>query len=180
MHKLKSVTRSFVLAALLLFPAMVFGASIADFEGTFKGDAEFNDNGEMKKRDMSTTIKPTEDGFELSWTSVSYKDDGRVKAKTYNIGFIPSDRDNIYKSAMKTSVFGKPIPLDPMKGEPFVWARLEGETLSVFSLFINDVGEYEMQEFHRTLVPAGLDLKFRRLHNGQIEKEIRALLVRVE
>jgi hypothetical protein len=32
---------------------------------------------------------------------------------------------------------------DPLQGEPFVWARFEGDTLSGF-FFINVVGEYEI------------------------------------
>ena len=171
--------RHLSLVLLLLFPKIVFAASIDQFVGAYKGEAEFVFEGETQHRDMSAEIEATKNGFVLSWTSVSYKNDGRTKSKTYTIEFIPSARDNIYKSAMKKNLFGNDEPLDPLRGEPFVWARLEGETLSVFSLFINAVGEYEVQEFHRTLVEAGLDLMFRRVHNGVAEKEIRTFLVRV-
>lgn len=180
MKNLKLKLRHISLILILLCPGVALAASIDQFEGTYKGEAEFVYEGEIERRDMSTTIEATKTGFVLSWTSVSYKDDGRTKAKTYTIEFIPSYRDNIYSSAMKKDLFGKATPLDPLRGEPFVWARLEGDTLSVFSLFINVVGEYEMQEFHRTLVDAGLDLVFRRVHNGAVEKEIRTVLVRVE
>jgi hypothetical protein len=164
----------------LLCPSVILAASIDQFEGTYEGEAQFFFEGDTQRRDMSTTINATKTGFELSWTSVSYKDDGRTKAKTYTIEFIPSARENIYKSAMKKNLFGNDVPLDPLQGEPFVWARLEEDTLSVFSLFINSVGEYEVQEFHRTLVEAGLDLVFRRVHDGASEKEIRTFLMRVK
>ncbi len=167
------------LMCLLLWPAVGHAANIDEFEGIFEGEAEFVFEGVTQRRDMSTTIKATKAGFVLSWTSVTYKGDGRTKTKTYTIEFSPSQRDNIYKSAMKTNVFGKETPLDPLQGEPFVWARLEGETLSLFSLFINDAGEYEVQEFHRTLVDGGLDLVFRLVHNGAAEKEIRTELKRI-
>lgn len=172
--------RHLSLLLVLLCPSAVLAASIEQFEGTYVGDAEFVFEGEINRRDMSTTIEATKTGFVLSWTSVSYKDDGEKKAKTYTIKFIPSSRDKIYKSAMKTDLFGHETTLDPLWGEPYVWARIEGDTMSVFSLFINDVGEYEIQEFHRTLVAEGLNLVFLRVHNGEAEKAIQTVLVRVE
>ncbi len=180
MKNLKHKLLQLSLMVILLCPGVALAANIEKFEGTYKGEAEFFFEGETERRDMSTTIKATKTGFVLSWTSVSYKDDGRTKSKAYTIEFIPSARDNIYMSAMKNNLFGKPTPLDPLQGEPFVWARLEGETLSVFSLFINTVGEYEIQEFHRTLIDAGLDLVFLRVHNGTVEKEIRTVLIRMD
>lgn len=158
----------------------LFAATIDQFEGSYVGSAQFAYEGEVQRRDMSTEIVATKTGFVVSWTSVSYKTDGRTKAKTYTIEFIPSGREDIYKSAMAKNLFGKDTPLNPLNGEPFVWARLEGDTLSVFSLFIDEAGEYEVQEFHRTLIDVGLDLVFRRVHSTAIEKEIRTILVRVE
>jgi hypothetical protein len=163
---------------LALLPALGFAAGIDRFFGTFTGDAEITVDGNTLKRDMSVTVEPSKDGFVLNWTSVTYRSDGRVKEKTYAIDFVPSARDNIFQSAMKKNLFGKSTPLDPLQGEPFVWARIEGETFSVFSLFINEVGDYEIQEFHRTLVEGGLDLVFRRVHNGIPEREIHTRLER--
>lgn len=171
------VSRLFALV-LCLLPAFAFAGDFDRFAGTFTGAAEFSFDGEVRYRDMSTTIEPTKDGFVLTWTSISRKDDGRAKAKTYKIKFAPSVRPNIYGSAMRTNVFGKAIPLDPLKGDPFVWARLIGDTLSVFSLFIDETGEYEMQEYHRTLVDQGLELEFLLVRDGKPLKTIKTLLKR--
>ncbi len=170
----------FPLLALVfgLLPAVCFAIEIDRFFGTYTGEAEVTVNGETLKRDMSVTVEPSKDGFLLNWNSVTYRADGRIKEKTYAIEFVPSARDNIYESAMKKNLFGKSTPLDPLQGEPFVWARIEGDTFSVFSLFIDEMGDYEIQEFHRTLVDGGLDLVFRRMHNGVLEREIHTLLKR--
>jgi len=162
----------------MLLPSIGFAAEIERFVGTFVGTADLASDGETKPRDMNVTIDTAKDGFSLTWTSVAYKDDGRTKEKTYTIEFVSSPRENIYQSAMKTNLFGKAVPLDPLKGDPFVWARFEGDTFSVYSLFINEVGEYELQEYHRTLVEGGLELLFLRVHNGTPEREIRTLLKR--
>lgn len=163
---------------VLVLPMAVAASVIERFEGSYAGQTEFEVNGTMQKRDLSTTIESTRNGFTITWTSVTYKSDGRTKEKTYTIEFLPSERDNIYQAAMKSNLFGKAVPLNPMAGEPFVWARVEGDTFSVYSLFINEVGEYEIQEFHRTLVEEGLDLLFLRVRNGAPEREIRATLIR--
>ncbi|UWR25032.1 hypothetical protein K3757_11145 [Sulfitobacter sp. S223] len=180
MTSLMSTLRHLGLVLALLLPNALVAATLDQFEGSYVGEAEFIFEGETQRRDMSTKIEVTKKGFVLTWTSVSYKVSGKKKSKTYSVRFIPSSRDNIYESAMKKDLFGKDRPLDPLKGEPFVWARLEGDTLSVFSLFINSVGEYEVQEFHRTLVEEGLDLVFLRIHSKATEKEIRTTLYRVE
>lgn len=174
------LTRLFLALLIALAPVFAAANSIERFVGTYAGNAEFDLNGKVQKRDMSATIKETRNGFLLSWTSVTYKSDGRTKEKTYEIEFVPSVRENIYQSAMKSNLFGKAVPLDPLAGEPFVWARFEGDTFSVFSLFINETGEYEIQEFHRTLVDEGLELLFKRIHNGVPEREINTILKRVE
>lgn len=172
--------RPLALLFVLLLPSVGMTAEAARFVGTYVGQAEFMSDGEQRRRDMSTTIEEAKDGFTLSWTSVTYKDDGRTTEKTYTIEFTPSDRPGIYQSAMAQNLFGQSRPLDPLKGEPFVWARFEGDMMSVFSLFINETGNYEVQEFHRTLVEEGLDLVFLRIRNGVVEREIKTLLIRQE
>lgn len=177
MRLLKTI-RTLTAVLLVSLPAFVFAGDIARFEGTYEGQAEVIYEGETQRRDMSATIEETRSGFELSWTSIIHRNDGRISEKTYSIDFVSSLRENIYTSAMKTNVFGKRVPLDPLKGEPFVWARLEGDTLSVFSMFIDAEGEYEIQEYHRTLVDGGLDLYFLRVHTGEPNEEIRAFLAK--
>lgn len=178
MNTVGLILRSLCVFTFILVPGILWAGNFDRFEGTYTGKAEFTFEGQTQRRDISATIRSTKTGFTLAWTSVTYKDDGRSKAKTYRISFVPSGRENIYTSAMKTNVFGKEVPLDPLKGEPFVWAKLEGDTLSVFSLYIDETGDYEIQEFHRTLVEGGLDLQFRLFKNGAPQKEIHTLLRR--
>lgn len=167
-----------LLAAMMFAAGPVAANAITPFIGSYEGNVEFDANGETERRDMSVEIAEFEEGFSVSWTSVSYKPDGRTKEKSYTINFQASDRDNIFSSAMKPNVFGKLVPLDPLKGEPFVWARIVGDTLTVFSLFIDEAGDYEMQEYHRSLAEGGLDLEFRRLRNGEEIRSIETFLGR--
>ena len=175
------LTRQFLpslLAVLLLFGGAVHAASIDPFLGSFEGNVEFDNDGTVERRDMSVEIAEAETGFSVSWTSVRYLPDGRTKENSYTIAFRPSERENIFASAMKPNIFGKLVPLDPLKGEPFVWSRIEGQTLTLFSLFIDENGDYEMQEYHRTLADGGLQLEFRRLENGAEVRTIETFLTR--
>ena len=79
---------------------------------------------------------------------------------------------------MRKNLFGKDVPLDPLKGEPYVWGRIIGDTLTVFSIFVYDDGSYEIQQFDRTLVEGGLELKFSSARNGEVRRMLSAFLKR--
>jgi hypothetical protein len=168
------------LAVALLTVTVWAGAAFADisrFVGVYVGSAEVVEaDGTTRKRDMSVSIEETRTGFRVKWTSVTHKGDGRSKEKSYEVNFRPSERPGIFAAAMTQSVFGHAVPLDPMKGEPYVWGRIEGDTLTVFSLFVDDTGGYEMQQFDRTLAPGGLKLEFSNLRNGKAQKTVSSFL----
>lgn len=130
------------------------------------------------KRDMSVRISETKRGFNVTWTSTSYRSDGRAKDKTYSIDFAESERDGVYAAAMQRNVFGHDGQLDPMKGEPYVWARIKNDTLTVFSMFVTDDGGYEMQQYNRTLAEGGLMLEFHNLLNGEPQRSVKTFLER--
>ncbi len=153
-------------------------ADITDFFGTFTGSATVTSGSVNEDRDMSVTVSETPKGFQLEWTSVIYKTDGRKKSNEYKILFVPTQRDGVFSSAMKANVFGKAVPLDPLKGDPYVWARLTGNTFSVFSLLIDEDGNYMVQEYHRTLVEGGLNLEYNRFRDGKALKTVNAFLAK--
>ncbi|WP_372574484.1 hypothetical protein [Ruegeria jejuensis] len=166
-----------MLVALMLLARAALAADIADFVGDYIGSAEMlKSDGTLESRDMSVSISETSNGFNVSWKTVAFKHDGRVKEQTFSIDFIPTDRSDVFSAAMKRNVFGHEVQLDPMKGEPFVWGRIWGDTLTVYSLFIDDAGGYEMQQFDRTLTGDGLDLNFSRVRDGVPERSINTML----
>nr|WP_170615099.1 hypothetical protein [uncultured Ruegeria sp.] len=152
-------------------------SSIAPFLGDYTGSANLVDeDGSETPRDMSVSIHETDNGFNVSWTTTTYKADGRIKEQKFSIDFQPSDRPDVFSAAMKRNVFGHEVPLDPMKGEPFVWGRIDGETLTVFSLFISETGGYELQQFDRTLAEGGLNLSFSRFRDGVKSRSVETFL----
>ena len=174
MHNLK-----FAVTTITLF--MVFSVvSAADYDG-FIGSYEgkyISPKGEKYNRDLSVDIEEVDDGFNITWKTVTFKKD-KAKEKEYSIDFLETDRDHIYEAAQKKNLFGGRDPLDPMKGEPYAWARIDGNKLTVFVLIVTDDGGYEMQTFDRILTSdSNLEVKFSRIRNGEAFKAIETTLTR--
>ena len=168
----KAVARKVLLALPVILAAIALSGQIAfadmsRFVGEYSGRAEVETRaGDISLRDMSVVIRETKIGYSVTWTSTTEKSDGRRKVKSYQIEFQPTERDGVFSAAMKRNVFGHTEQLDPMKGEPYVWSRITGDTLTVFSMFVAPNGDYEMQQYDRTLVEGGLQLNFNSHRNG--------------
>jgi hypothetical protein len=167
-----------VSALIIGWSATVYAADppkdrlIDDFYGEYAGRSLTHAGKGVTPRDINVNIKGARRGFSVEWKTGSTRADGTVKRKSYFIEFRKTKRKNIYQSAMKKDVFGKLRPMDPMRGNPYVWARIHGNTLSVYAMHIIEDGTYEMQVYHRTLTESGMDLKFSRYREGESLKDI--------
>ncbi|WP_157598671.1 hypothetical protein [Tateyamaria omphalii] len=172
-------TALMVLGVAMLAFAGGARADIAPFVGAYSGSAEVVQvDGTSVPRDMSVEISETREGFTVTWTSVTYRASGKVSEKSYTVDFVPSGRGQVYAAAQKKNVFGHEVQLDPMKGEPYVWARIDGTTLTVFSLFVDVDGGYNLQQYDRTLTGGGLDLRFQTIRDGRILRAVDTFLER--
>ncbi len=149
------------------------------FVGEYLGEGITSDGNDLTKRDLRVEIKPKRESFILTWVSVTHKSDGSLKRKDYTIQFKPKGKTGLYGSAMRTDMFGNKVPLDPLKGEPYVWARISGDTLFVYAMLITDEGGYEMQVYERTLTPNGMDLTYYRVRDEGVMRTVRGTLKRV-
>lgn len=154
-------------------------APLSRFYGKFAGVAVSDSGNGVTERDTSVEIRPFKRGFSVDWVSLIRKKDGSVKRKRHVVKFVPTSRPHIYESAMAVNMFGQTVPMDPMQGHPYVWAKIRGRTMTVYSMYITDTGSYEMQVYRRTLVPGGLDLEFTRLRDGESVRRSTAALKRV-
>ena len=152
---------------------------LRSFYGVYEGKSISVSDAEFSKRDLAIEIVPRGNGFNLTWTTITYAGDKAAARKTYSIDFVPTHKKGIYASAMRTDMFGHRVPLNPLEGDIFVWATLRGKTLSVYALMITPEGGYEMQTYHRTLTPDGLHLDFTRLRDGLPLRSITGTLARV-
>jgi len=183
--------RAFVFSLLCLFAGSPFfpaaaqdtlgDAPIEAFFGRYSGQAISSMDEGLSKRDLSVEIKDAGyGGFILDWITITRDEAGDRKRKSYSITFRPAQRNGIFGSAMRRDKFGNAVPLDPLTGDPYVWARIQGKTLTVHALHITQDGGYEMQVYDRTLVPGGMELRFSRIRDGKQLKLLTGTLVRFD
>jgi len=179
MRKMKNIV--FVTLSLTI---LAWGKAFADhdpyqkFFGEYSGETAYELDGVEYKRDLSVSISPVEDGFNVAWKTTTHKPASKPKEKSYSIDFVSTDREHVYSSAMKANLFGGREALDPMKGDPYVWARVNGTTLTVYALLVTNDGGYDMLVYTRTLTADGLDLEFTRLRDNEPLREVNATLIK--
>ena len=170
---------SSVLCMALLVALPAGAAELEDFFGRYEGTAISGSAEGLTKRDLSVTIEGRQDGFSVSWTTTTPGNGSKPKRKSYTIEFERTNQAYLFESAMRKDMFGNRVPLNPMKGDPYVWATLHGDTLTVYSLIITDSGSYELQQYDRTLTEDGLRLEFSRIREGRELKRITGRLEKV-
>ena len=164
---------------------LVFATSYAEeaqwerFYGAYVGSDNKAVAEEIEARDLEVEITSAKKGFKVAWTTVIHKPNGRVKRVENEIRFIPTEKPNLYASAVQTNMFGKAVPQDPLKGEPYVWATVRDDVLKIHALLLTDNHGYEIQVYERRLTPQGLGLVFSRVRDGERLRDITADLVRV-
>lgn len=176
-------TRALVVGAACAVAATVAAwaevPQIEPFVGSYSGSAELVlADGTKQNRDLNVEIAQSDAGFTVAWRTATFKPDGRVKEVAYKIGFVPSREDGLFAAAMKKDLFGHDVQLDPMKGEPYVWGQLSGDTLTVYALFVDATGGYEIQQYDRTLADGGLQLEFNSIRNGVEQRSVSSFLAR--
>lgn len=150
------------------------------FFGVYEGQSISVTDYGLEKRDLGVTIRPEGRGFNLSWTTVIHTESDDHSRKAYSIDFVPTVKPHVFASAMRRNLFGHRVPLDPMQGDPFVWARITGKTLSVYALIITPDGGYDLQTYDRTLIDDGLRLEFYRIRDGKVGTLVTGFLKRVD
>ncbi len=173
---LKTVPLCVLALLVIILPTESFAANYEAFFGRYVGSTV----GEEPKRDIKVTIKPSERGFNVTWSTKSTRTDGKIKDSRFSINFRSSRQQNVFGSAMGKNMFGHEKPLDPLKGDPYVWAIVDGKTMTVNSLLINENGGYEIQTYKRTLVDGGMSLEYSRVRNGEVLKKIRGQMKKVK
>ncbi len=175
--------RALVLCATMTATVTAAGAAHEDFAaflGEYEGEAVSESGGEVRKRDLRVKISPFENGFTVNWISVTKRPNGKLKRKEYSIDFLPTRRDHIFRSGERKDFFGNAVPMDPMKGDPFVWARIHDDTLTVYALHVLEDGGYEMQTYARRRIPEGLSLQYSRVRDGEILRTVNGTLLEVK
>ncbi len=180
---MKTVVSFFLMVLFLLVFSTGSGHADSGFEkfyGHYVGSAENDIDDELPGRKMEVSIKPYKKGFNVTWSTTSFRAENKVKKSTFSINFRPSKETGVYGSAMSKDVFGHEKPLDPLQGDPYVWAHIKGDTVTVNSLLVAKNGGYEIQTYDRTLTADGMTLVFSRVQNGKTLRQITGVLKKIK
>ena len=150
--------------------------SIKAFVGTWQGsgiatapDDLFNES----VRDLDVVIRTVGQGFTIDWTTVvrkgpvgNRKTVKRATSKTFQ----PTARPGIYRGDGGG---------DLLDGAVLTWARLEKQTLSVFTLEIDETGDMGFSRYDRTLTAIGMELAFTGVRGGETQRKVKGKLVKI-
>ncbi len=168
-----------IVAACLAFPATAADLPISAFYGHFvgAGQASSLQGGffDVSERDLDVTIEPAGDGVEIAWTTFLRKgtdpENQEIVKRSTRITFQATDRP---------TVFIEKRGVDPFDDKPLSWARIEGRTLTTYTLVVDTDGVYSVATYARTLRPGDkrMDLLFKARRDGEWVRSARAELVR--
>jgi len=162
---------------LASFPAAAENLPISAFYGKFSGGGiAHNADSEyfaITARDFDVAIEPEDGGVRVNWTSVIRRGGDPLKPtirrKTSTKLLRPTPAPNVFHCANSG---------DPLKDEELCWARVDGNTLSVFLMTVSREGIYELQQYDRTLSGTGMTLLFRSWRDGDRLRSVSGRLVK--
>jgi hypothetical protein len=169
----------FLGTVVLAAPAGVSAASLEPFFGTYVGVAEVKDlvAGDVHQRDMDIVIEPYKrSGFKINWVNVALVDGKRavlgVERRVQTVLFEPAEDRDFFVEVAEGNPFRERDETRPMRGDPVRWASLDDEGLHVYSFVVLEDGRYELQVYDRTLTDIGIDIRFQRIVDGELIREI--------
>ena len=156
--------------------------SIEDFFGVYVGRA--NTEGSDEVRDLDVIIEANKRGFNVNWSAVIRAGEKRavpgVKRRAIEQAFQESRKHGFFEPVAAGTVFSGRKKLDIVGGDPVIWARIQKDTLSVYSLVVQEDGSYQLQVYDRILTSLGMDIQFTRYDDGVLSRGITGSLARVE
>lgn len=109
------------------------------FRGTITGPAGANSG------DFTVVIGRMGDGFVVRWSP------------RQTVEFYPAGRPGVFRT---NSI------ANPLAGETARWARLDGKSLIVYSMQVDEHGGYDILNYNYAPSGGGLDLVIRRIRSG--------------
>ncbi len=149
--------------------------SVRDFVGEWHGvEVKTSDQTEAATpQDLDLRLSAEDDGFHLNWITFRRGAGGGLQRQKTEASFAPTDRPGVFafrpgKKSFFSSLFADPAVANPLKGETLLWARLDGATLTVYSLAINDRGGFDLNRYARTLTDHQMTVEYTRRSENDV------------
>lgn len=168
--------------ALLIVLAAATPGRAADlpreaFYGTFSGGGVSSNKDSLyfaiTSRDLDVVIRPAGAGFSVEWTTVIRRGGDPkkpdVRRRSTSRTFQPAGRPGLWRCTDSG---------DALAGEQLCWARIHGNTLTVYEMTVLRDGRYSIQKYDRTLSGSGMELVFTRIRDGEPVRTVKGRLVK--
>jgi hypothetical protein len=152
--------------------------AIEDFFGEWRGVEISVDGGEQAPKlspsDLDTAITDEDGGFRIRALALGREPDGTLVARPIDARFAPTEVPGVFAFApaagsLLSSLFADPAVGNPLEGDTLLWARLQDDTLHVYSLAIDHAGGYELEHSTGRLTGDGMATGYElRSENDQI------------
>lgn len=121
-------------AALLLLAAATGAVAgpVECFFGDFRGTVSAFGRDARDERVVRVRIGPHERGFVVHWEAVITEAPEGSRRRQQTVHFLPTARADLYQSGMRQGPSGHAEPFDPLSGDPYMWARVVGDTLRIY------------------------------------------------
>lgn len=155
-----------ILWSVVMVNTAAGASSIDPFAGSWAGHMIEAADDSVQADTISIEIIEQDDGFELSWQDLAQDKQGGINADALQARFVRTNREGVFEVAPKAGsfldrMFASPEKGNPLDGETLLWARLDAESLAVYSLTIDKDGGFNLDHYTWTRTDDGLDLKFR-------------------
>lgn len=153
--------------------ALSIDAFFGRWEGSALGQSADEPTIDYGVRDLDVRISGTADGFEITWFTVPRAGsltapEAEAQRRFTTAHFVRSGPSTWQAEGAE----------GPGASFSHTWARLEGRSLYVYVLEIDDNGIYQLARYKRTISPAGvMDLQFTRTRDGTTVRRVSGSLM---
>lgn len=178
MNALKSLAVLAAAVVMLAGTAFAEPRKIEDFYGEFIGEgATLTDIGETPSpndRAANVVISPEGSGFKVEWTTMRTREPvseaQRSTVKWAELTFGAADAKGVWYEMSNEGMGG---------GKPFIWARIDDDTLVITTVILREDGSYDLTSYERKLKSKDdMELTFTRFRDGEIVRRAKADLKR--
>ncbi len=154
-----------ILASVSMTDIAAGASSITDFSGRWTGKAIESPDQSISPDILNIEVLERKGGFELSWNDLTPDGQDKPQAKPLKALFVSTKRENVFEYAPEASsfldrMFASPTTGNPLDGETLLWARIDAEMLTVYSLTIDEGGEFDLDRYSWTKIEDGLVLRY--------------------
>ena len=144
-------------------------AAIEDFFGQWRGvDVTINGTEQAPKLsppDLDVAISSEDGGFRIRALALGRETDGTLVPRPLDATFAPTAVPGVYAFAPGTGslfsrLFADPAVGNPLKGDTLLWARLQDDTLYVYSLAIDPAGGFALEHSTGQLTENGMATRY--------------------